>query len=86
MPGNSKLRLNTAVFYTDYTDRQLTTIRISPDGRISGALINAKSSYISGIEFEAIVLPVENLQITANVTFNESDIEEYDDELFRALP
>jgi len=75
-----KLRLNTAIFYTDYKDRQLTTIRINPtDGRISGALINAKKSYISGIEFEAIVLPVDNLQLTANVTFNESDIEEYDD-------
>jgi iron complex outermembrane receptor protein len=74
-----KLRLNTAVFYTDYKDRQLTTIRISPEGRISGALINAESSYISGIEFEAIVLPVDNLQLTANVTFNESDIETYDD-------
>ncbi len=82
-----KLRLNTALFYTDYTDRQLTTIRINPQtGRISGALINAKSSYISGIEFEAIVLPVENLQITANVTFNDSDIEEYDDERIQSLP
>lgn len=75
-----KLRVNTALFYTDYKDRQLTTIRISPEGRIAGALINAKSSYISGIEIEAVVLPVENLQITANVTFNDSDIEEYDDE------
>jgi iron complex outermembrane receptor protein len=82
-----KLRLNTALFYTDYSDRQLTTVRINPQtGRISGALINAKSSYISGIEFEAIVLPVENLQITANVTFNESDIEEYDDERIQSLP
>lgn len=79
-----KLRLNTAVFYTDYTDRQLTTIRISPLGQISGALINAESSYISGIEFEAIVLPVDNLQLTANVTFNDSDIEKYDDFQIRA--
>jgi iron complex outermembrane receptor protein len=68
------------VFYTDYQDRQLTTVRISPEGRIAGALINAESSYISGIEFEAVVLPVENLQLTANVTFNESDIEKYEDE------
>lgn len=75
-----KLRLNTALFYTDYTDRQLTTVRISPEGRIAGALINAKSSYISGIEFEATVIPVENLELTANMTFNESDIKEYDDE------
>jgi iron complex outermembrane recepter protein len=74
-----KLRLNTAVFYTDYEDRQLTTVRIAPTGNISGALINAESSYISGIEFEAIVLPVDNLQLTANVTFNDSDIKTYDD-------
>ena len=75
-----KLRLNTAIFYTDYTDRQLTTIRISPEGRIAGALINAKSSYIAGIEMEAVVLPTDNLQLTANVTFNHGEIEEYDDE------
>jgi iron complex outermembrane receptor protein len=79
-----KLRLNTALFYTDYENRQLTTIRISPEGRIAGALINAKASYISGIEFEAVVLPVDNLQITANITFNEGDIEEYDDERITA--
>lgn len=79
-----KLRLNTALFYTDYQDRQLTTVRISTDGRIVPALINAESSYISGIELEAIVLPVDNLQITANVTFNRSDIEEFDDDLITA--
>ena len=81
-----KLRLNTAVFYTDYKDRQLTTVRISPEGRIAGALINAESSYISGIEFEAVVLPIENLQITANLTFNESDIKTYDDERITTVP
>ncbi len=81
-----KLRLNTALFYTDYKDRQLTTVRINPnDGRIAGALINAESSYISGIEFEAVVLPVENLQLTANLTFNESDIKTYDDERITAI-
>jgi iron complex outermembrane receptor protein len=83
----NKLRLNTALFYNDYTDRQLTTVRINPDtGRIAGALINAESSWIAGIEFEAIVLPVENLQITANVTFNDSDIDKYDDERIFAAP
>ncbi|MCB1704720.1 MAG: TonB-dependent receptor [Halioglobus sp.] len=76
-----RLRLNTAVFYTDYKDRQLTTVRLNPfTERIAGALINAKSSWISGIEMEAVVIPMENLQITANVTFNDSEIEEYDDE------
>ena len=76
-----KLRLNTAVFYTDYEDRQLTSVRLNPQtGRPQAALINAESSWIAGVELEAIVIPVDNLQITANVTFNDSDIEDYEDE------
>ncbi len=84
---DNKLRLNTAIFYTDYTDRQLTTVRINPDtGRIAGALINAESSTIAGIEFEAIVIPIENLQITANMTFNDGEIDDYDDERITTVP
>ncbi len=78
---DNRLRINTALFYTDYKDRQLTTIRINPDtGRIAGALINADSSSIAGLEIETVILPIENLQITANVTFNEGEIDEYNDE------
>ena len=77
---DSRLRVNTALFYTDYQDRQLTTVRINPNtGRIAGALINAESSSIAGIEIETIILPIENLQITANITFNDGEIDEYDD-------
>ena len=75
-----RLRVNTALFYTDYQDRQLTTVRINPDnGRISGALINAEESAITGLEIETLFLPIENLQITANITINDGDIDEYDD-------
>jgi iron complex outermembrane receptor protein len=76
-----KLRLNAALFYTDYTDRQLTTIRINPiSGRIAGALINADSSQIMGLELESVVIPIPNLQLTLNATFNNGDIDSYDDE------
>jgi iron complex outermembrane receptor protein len=82
-----RLRMNVAMFYTDYEDRQLTTVRISPDtGRIAGALINAKSSSIAGIEIETQIIPVENLQITANVTFNDGEIDEFDDERILGVP
>jgi len=82
-----RLRMNVAMFYTDYEDRQLTTVRIDPNtGRIAGALINAKSSSISGIEIETQLIPVDNLQLTANVTFNEGEIDEYDDERILGLP
>lgn len=77
---DNRLRVNTALFYTDYEDRQLTTVRINPNtGRIAGALINAESSSIAGLEIETVVLPIENLQITANVTFNDGEIDKYDD-------
>ncbi len=76
-----KLRLNAALFYTDYTDRQLTTIRIDPvSGRIAGAVINAESSQIAGLELETVVIPIPNLQVTVNATFNNGDIDTYDDE------
>lgn len=78
---DNRLRLNTAIFYTEYEDRQLTTVRINPDtGRIAGALINAESSTIAGIEIETQVIPIDNFQITANVTFNDGEIDEYEDE------
>src|SRR6056297_122716 len=82
-----RLRMNVAMFYTDYSERQLTTVRINPNtGRIAGALINAESSSIAGIEFETQIIPVENLQITANVTFNDGELEKYDDERIQSLP
>jgi iron complex outermembrane receptor protein len=78
---DNRLRVNTALFYMDYEDRQLTTVRISPDtGRIAGALINAESSSIAGIEIETVILPIENLQITANVTFNDGELDKYEDQ------
>ncbi|NND68300.1 MAG: TonB-dependent receptor [Halioglobus sp.] len=84
---DNRLRLNTAIFHTEYEDRQLTTVRINPDtGRIAGALINAESSSISGIEIETQVIPVDNFQITANITFNEGEIDDYADERILASP
>ncbi len=84
---DNRLRLNTAIFYTDYTDRQLTTVSINPStNRPQGALINAKSSSITGIEIETIILPIDNLQVTANITFNKGEIDEYDDTRIYAVP
>ena len=82
-----RLRANMALFFTDYTDRQLSTVRINPDtGRIAGALINADSSSITGLEIETQYIPIDNLQFTVNLTFNDGEIDEYDDERILALP
>jgi iron complex outermembrane receptor protein len=75
-----RLRVNGAFFYTDYTNRQLTTVVINPNtGNPSGATINAKSSSITGFELETTFLATERLMLTFNMTLNDGDIDEYDD-------
>jgi iron complex outermembrane receptor protein len=75
-----RLRVNGAIFSTDYINRQLTTIKIDPNTqRPSGATINAKKSKIEGIELETIWLVTERLMINFNMTINDGDIEEFND-------
>lgn len=77
---DSTLRLNTALFYMQYDDRQLTGIGVNPtNGTISSVTSNAAKSSIAGLEMEALWLPVANLDITFNATFNHGNIEEFDD-------
>ncbi len=77
---DSRLRLNAALFHTDYEDRQLTTIAVNPvTGGPAGVTINAAESTISGLEIESTILPAGGLQITANVSFFEGEIDEYFD-------
>jgi iron complex outermembrane receptor protein len=78
-----RVRLNTAVFYLDYTDRQLTSVVISNDGRVAGIPINAKKSHIEGIEIESQFIPVDNLELTVNLTFNHGVIDKFDDHQIR---
>jgi len=77
---DSTLRLNTALFYTDYTDRQLTSIRVNPDtGQIAASVINAEKASVLGLEIETLWIPVTNFEITLNAAFNNGDIQDYDD-------
>lgn len=77
---DSTLRLNTAVFYTEYDDRQLTGIGVNPtNGTIASVTNNAEKSSITGLELEALWLPVTNLEITFNLTFNHGDVKKFDD-------
>jgi iron complex outermembrane receptor protein len=77
-----RLRINAAVFNADYTNRQLTTVVIDPEILSPApATLNAKESTITGIELEATWLPVDNLQLQFNATFNDGDIDEFDDVL-----
>jgi iron complex outermembrane receptor protein len=75
-----RVRVNTALFYLDYKDRQLTSVTIDPaTGRIAGIPINAKKSSIKGIEIESQLIPMDNMLVTVNMTFNKGEIKEFDD-------
>ncbi len=75
-----KLRLNTALFYTQYDDRQLTSVTVNPlTGSVAPRLINAAKSVIKGIEVETTFLPAENWELTFNMAVNDGDIKDYQD-------
>lgn len=78
---DNTLRINTAIFYTDYQDRQLTSIGINPEtGSIAGKTVNAEESTIMGFELETTWYPIEPLQLTFNFVWNDGDIDEFNDE------
>ena len=85
---DNRLRMNLSMFHMQYTDRQLTTVVFdTQNGLPAGATINAEESTISGIEIESTIIPIENLEITANATWNKGEIDKYEDvQILGALP
>ncbi len=74
------LRVNTAVFYTEYDDRQLTSIGVNPEtGSIASKTVNAEESTIMGFELETTWLATEHLEFTFNFAINEGEIKEFND-------
>jgi len=76
-----RLRVNAALFHSDYSNRQLTTLKINPNtGSPAPETVNAKSSTIMGIELETNWLATPNLLLSFNMTLNDGEIETFDDE------
>ncbi|MDE0951821.1 MAG: TonB-dependent receptor [Halioglobus sp.] len=77
---DNTLSLNTALFYMDYTDRQLSSVTLDPaTGAPVAAPINAKASSVMGLEIETKWLPLSNLELTANLSLNDGKIDDFDD-------
>lgn len=76
----NRLRVNVAAFHMAYQDQQFTTVVINPNtGNPSGATINVDESTIQGIEIETTFLPIDNLELTMNATFNDGKFDEFTD-------
>ena len=72
------LRLNGAIFYMDYTDKQ-EEIGLRSDGatgqRIS--VFNAASATMMGFELELQAIPMDNLSLRANIGYLDSEYDEF---------
>jgi iron complex outermembrane receptor protein len=77
---NSSLRVNGAFFYSDYKNRQLTSLVINPvTNSPAPATVNAAKSSIKGFELETQWYPVEELQLMFNLTLNDGKIKDFED-------
>jgi iron complex outermembrane receptor protein len=75
---NRTLRLNGAIFYMDYKDKQ-EEIGLRSDGatgqRIS--VFNAASATMKGVELELQAVPTDNLSLRANIGYLDSEYDEF---------
>lgn len=70
---DKRLRLNTAVFYTDYADLQVT--QNLPNGGAQTS--NAASARVYGVELEAVARPFERLSISGSLAYLNAEYEDY---------
>lgn len=74
---NRRLRANMAAYYTEYTDIQVTNIRLNTGVPVP-FIENAGKAIITGFEGEFTVIPTERLRLMATVSYTDADFKEYD--------
>ncbi|MGQ9425013.1 TonB-dependent receptor [Gilvimarinus sp. F26214L] len=70
---DSRLRLNAALFYNDYTDMQITVQRAVGVGTYVSQVINAGESKMKGLELEAVAALTERLNLTAMIGYIDAE-------------
>ena len=78
---NNRVRLNVAVFYTDYTDLQILQLLVEESAPLgtTGQLItqNAADAEIEGFELEFTIVPVDHLTITGSYTNLDTEFSDF---------
>lgn len=78
---DNRIRLNAAVFYTDYTDMQVTTQSANQAGNnYVSAVLNAGEATVQGFEIEALAQVTENLTATMMVGYIDAQYDEVETE------
>ena len=74
---NRKLGVNGAIFYYDYSNKQLLTKIIDPLVRTATALANIPKSQVKGAELEVTAVPIEGLHLSGGLTYLDATITNY---------
>ena len=69
--ADGRVQLNGAIFYMDYTDKQVTTQETDPNSPVGLIVVtrNAGSAEVPGLEIDAAFAPADNLNISVSYTY-----------------
>jgi iron complex outermembrane receptor protein len=70
---DDRLRVNAAIFYAQYSDIQLTVPRVDTNNNVSFPTENVGDVDVWGIELETLWVPIDNLNIFANIGYIDPD-------------
>ncbi|WP_411360225.1 TonB-dependent receptor [Pseudidiomarina salilacus] len=71
---DGRMRLNSAVFFSDYTDMQVTVQRVVEAG-ISSQVLNAGESTVKGFEVETVFAATDSLNFTAMLGYIDAEFD-----------
>ncbi len=75
---DNRLRVNTALFYNEYDDLQVSSFEASADGTTFVPVFsNAGEAVMQGIELEIVALVTDNLTLNANLGYLDTEYREY---------
>ena len=75
---DNRLRFNGAVFYQDFSDKQLTSQYLPPSGILSTRPENASAALIKGLEVDVEAVLTDNLTMQWGYTLLSTKYDEYD--------
>ncbi len=76
--ANNRIRLTAAAYYNDYQDIQVQATVPNPESLFEVILVNAAKAEIYGFEAEMVAQAAEGLELSANVGYANSSIQEVD--------
>ena len=71
--SGNRLRLNAALFFSDYTDLQLTASLIDDSGQQATVIENAGEAEVSGFELEVLGRPTESFELVLGVGYTDAE-------------